>query len=605
MSQVAQVKDAINIVDVIGAVVTLQRAGTNFKGLCPFHNERSPSFFVSETMQRFKCFGCGKTGDAFTFLEEYEGMTFYEALQTLADEAGIELKTTAPTQDDEERQQILEILDLSRAYYHYLLTEHKAGAEARAYLKERGVTNDTIKQYQLGVSLDSWDGLVKYLTRKKKYHPELVIKAGLAIKGKHPIPYDRFRSRVMFPLKNHRGQVVGFSGRTLKTDKDEPKYINTPETMVYHKSKLLYGYSEQLQPIRQERMVVVVEGEFDAISSAQAHVRTCVAIKGSALTSDHAEILARSVDRIILSLDADAAGIEATRKAIEVVRSVSVSREQPLLLQVIRIPQGKDPDDLSRNDPKRWRELVKKPMTAYEFLITMATEQHDAESPEGKREIMAELTPVLAGITHAVEREHYVQEVAQKLRSSVKSVQTDIDQYLKRKAHGVSDRNTEGSATDQEKTEKKPTKKPLTKKGKLEGYLLFLLAQFAPDKRKRPATEFESLAGELPGIRQVVAQLKESTAEYGKALKSLPEDIQQTAFEWLLNPKFSAFDTTEQLEAEWQTQLKLLQREFAQERGKIIEEKLAALDAQDELSPEEEAEQQQLLQELVKLRSTA
>lgn len=599
MSQVQQVKDATNIVDVIGSVVTLQRAGTNFKGLCPFHNERSPSFFVSETMQRFKCFGCGKTGDIFTFLQEYEGMTFYEALQTLAEQAGIELQTQAPTQDDQERQQLLEILDLSRAYYHYLLTEHTAGEAARAYLKERGVTQDTIKQYQLGVSLPAWDGLVTYLSKKKKYAPDLIVKAGLAIQGKQRLPYDRFRSRVMFPLKNHRGQVVGFSGRTLSTDKEEPKYINTPETQLYHKSKLLYGYSEQLQQIRKERSVVVVEGEFDAISSAQAHVRTCVAIKGSALTQDHAQILARSVDRIILSLDADAAGIEATRKAIEVVKSVSVSREQPLLLQLIRIPEGKDPDELSRKDPKAWRELVKRPMTAYEFLVEMAFEQHDTASPEGKQAIMTELTPMLAGIQHAVEREHYAKEVATRIGSSLKSVQSDIDQYVRRKKQGVS---SDTHADTENESQKEQA--PLSKQVKLEGYLLFLLAQFEGAERTKRATELLPLVEKLPGIVQILQRLKESTEAYGKALHTLPDDLQQTAFEWLLNPRFSAFATTEQLATEWQNQLQLLKREQAQHRGKEIEAQLAALDTKDELTPAEEAEQKELLQALVQLRTT-
>lgn len=596
MSQVQQVKDAINIVDVIGAHVTLLRAGTNFKGLCPFHSERSPSFFVSETMQRFKCFGCAKTGDVFTFLEEYEGMTFYEALQTLAAEAGIEIKTQAPTQDDQEREQLLAVLDLSRAYYHYLLTEHASGADARAYLEKRGVTQDTIKQYQLGVSLDAWDGLVTYLTKKKQYQPELLVKAGLAIQGKQRLPYDRFRSRVMFPLKNHRGQVVGFSGRTLKTDADEPKYINTPETLLYHKSKLLYGYSEQLQPIRKERFVVVVEGEFDAISSAQAHVRTCVAIKGSALTSDHAQILARSVDRIILSLDADSAGIEATKKAIEVVKSVSVSREQPLLLQVIRIPEGKDPDELSRKDPKAWRELVKHPITAYEFLITIAFENNDPTTPQGKQNIMAELTPVLAGITHAVEREHYSKEVAEKLDSSLKSVHADVEQYIRRKKQGVPEIQIENQESLGEKDY-------FTKQAQLEGYLLFLLAQFSVADRAKKATELLEIASKIPGIKTIITELAASNLPYGDALKKLPDDLQQTAFEWLLNPRYTAFDTTEQLATEWRTQLALLSRELQQFKGKEIEEQLAALDTKDELSPQEEERQKELLQALVKLRT--
>ena len=595
MSQVQQVKDSVNIVDVIGNRVSLLRAGTNFKGLCPFHGEKNPSFFVSETMQRFKCFGCGKTGDVLTFLQEYEGVSFFEALQSLADQVGIELQSASPTQEDSERQALLEVLDLSRAYYHFLLTEHAVGEQARAYLQERGIHKDTITQYQLGYSLPAWDGLVAYLSRKKRYDPDLIVKAGLAIQGKQRMPYDRFRSRVMFPLKNHRGQVVGFSGRTLSAEKEEPKYINTPETLLYHKSKLLFGFSEQLQPIRKERSVVVVEGEFDALSSAQAHVRNCVAIKGSALTADHAQILARSVDRIILSLDADSAGIEATRKAIDVVGAVAVSREQPLLLQVIRIPSGKDPDELSRKDPKAWRELVKRPITAYEFLITVAFERNDARTPEGKRQIMAELTPMLARIQHAVELEHYSKVVADELGVSLSSVQTDLSNYRKRQASGA----------PQQVSDEPLETKELDKQAKLEGYLLYLLAQFKPESRPKKATELLELATQLPSSKQIIAALGQSTAPYAQALKSLPDDVQQTAFEWLLNPQFGTFDTQEALTKEWLTQLVLLKDEARLKQGKIIETELSALDEKSELTPAEEVRQKELLEQLVKLRIQA
>ncbi|HPR14166.1 MAG TPA: DNA primase, partial [Candidatus Woesebacteria bacterium] len=301
MSQIQEVKDANNIVEIVGEKIDLRPSGSSFKARCPFHSEKTPSFFVHPEMQRYRCFGCGATGDVLDFLQNYDGMTFYEALKYLADRASITLKDFNRTSEDEEREQLLGILNLAKEYYHYLLTQHEAGKPALAYLKERGTNSQSIKLFNLGYSLSSWDGLIKYLHQKKKYPLELIAKTGLIIKGKGDRYYDRFRGRVMFPLKNHRGQVVGFSGRLLTAQAKEAKYINSPETSLYHKSKLLYGYSELFREIRKANKVVVVEGEFDVISSAQAHVNNVVAIKGSALTADQVDLLARVSDSVILA----------------------------------------------------------------------------------------------------------------------------------------------------------------------------------------------------------------------------------------------------------------------------------------------------------------
>lgn len=241
MSQIQAVKDATDIVEIIGSKLQLQRSGSYFRSVCPFHSEKSPSFFVSESMQRYKCFGCGESGDVYTFLEKYEGMTFHEALQFLADKAGIKLDSYRPSQEDDERKQILEALDLAKEYYHYLLTQHKIGELARDYLKTRGSNSQSIKIFQLGFAANSWDGLVKYLHHKKKYSHEILLKAGLIL-NKGGRYYDRFRNRIIFPLKNHRGQVVGFSGRTLDKDPKSAKYINSPETLLYHKKEMLYAF---------------------------------------------------------------------------------------------------------------------------------------------------------------------------------------------------------------------------------------------------------------------------------------------------------------------------------------------------------------------------
>ncbi|MEK7458270.1 MAG: DNA primase, partial [Patescibacteria group bacterium] len=317
-NQVQEVKDAIDIVQMIGERVHLTKAGKSFKGLCPFHSEKSPSFFVTSDIQRYKCFGCAKSGDIFTFLEEYEGMTFAESLQELAGRAGITLERHVFTKDDVERQRLYEILSLAREYYHYILTEHKSGKPARDYLQSRGVAHETITTFKLGYALDSWDALQRYLINKKKYTRKELLDAGLLVQGNSNRPYDRFRGRVMFPLTDTLGKVVGFSGRVLDPKAKEAKYINSPETQLYHKSELLFGYSILKPIIKKEEEVFVVEGELDALSSYQAGVKNVVAIKGSALSDQQMRLLSRTAKRVVLALDADNAGVEATIRAIEV-----------------------------------------------------------------------------------------------------------------------------------------------------------------------------------------------------------------------------------------------------------------------------------------------
>lgn len=610
MSQVQQVKEATNIVDVIGSRVTLQRSGANFKGLCPFHNESGPSFFVSETMQRYKCFGCGKSGDAFTFLEEYEGMTFREALESLAEGAGITLTAAAPaTQEDKERTQLLEILDLARAYYHYLLTEHEVGAQAREYLKQRGVRQDSIKQFQLGVSLPAWDGLVTYIHFKKKYPKDLIVKAGLASKSENGRVYDRFRSRVMFPLKNHRGQVVGFSGRIFganKADeKDAPKYINTPETSLYHKSQLLFGLYENLTNIRKERKIVVVEGEFDVISSVEAHMNTVVAIKGSALTADHVKILSRSVDQIVLSLDADEAGIAATKKAIEVVAANQSSREQPLTLQVLRIPNGKDPDEFSKSDPKGWRELVKHPITAYEFLISAACEKHNTESPEGKLQIMTELAPILGKIDHAVQYEYYTKLLAGRLGITLHSVQSDIKSYMLRdgmKSEKTSATTQVAPSSDQGTQKEKPKSPQERKQLELESYVLFLLFNASVKERQGWVEQLSDFKLITTGIQNILEAFKNSTKDLGEVAKKLPDDLQEKLFEIATNPKYYASLDTIDIAAEWKNTLSDFKGIQATAQGKEIEKELEELDRIAVKTPEQDKRQSALLQQLVLLK---
>lgn len=606
-SQIRQVKEATDIVAVIGERVSLQRSGANFRGLCPFHSEKSPSFFVSEQMQRYKCFGCGETGDVFTFLEKYEGMSFYEALQLLATQAGVTLEKHIKTQDDDKREQLLKALNLAKEYYHFLLTKHKVGDKARQYLKTRGTTQQSIKLFQLGFSLNSWDGIINYLHKKKKFPLEILVDAGLVIKGKNNRYYDRFRDRVMFPLTNHRGQVVGFSGRLLGSTADgkqvkEAKYINSPETILYHKSELLFGLSQLYQFVRKERQVVVVEGEFDAISSSQAGVNNVVAIKGSALTEEHAKLLKRTVDTVILALDADSAGASATKKAIQTLRPTQIE------LRVISVPEGKDPDDLARTQPKAWREAVKNSVSAYEFLINMAVGLHDPSKPEGKRAIMQELSPVLNTIDHAVELEHYVKELSQILNVQPDIVRKDLEKSRQQQAFGQTTSSVPkapvGQKTDNAKLDK------LSRQERLEKFALFLLLQSNSSDFYKRSQDLSEISMVTTGANQVVAEI----IKLGKAKKTislktlqekLPDDLQQKIFSWYAQEQFVENVNQLDFKAEWSRTLKDLKSESFKTRRRDIANRLTALDRKLKKTDAELTEQDALLKELAVLNASA
>jgi DNA primase len=601
MSQVQEVKESIDIAEVIGARISLLRAGRYYKANCPFHSERSPSFFVDDVMQRYKCFGCGESGDALTFLEKYEGMSFSEALEELAQKAGITLKKFTKTKDDTLRDEILEVLSLARQYYHYLLTDHKSGQVARDYIKDRKITKESINLFQMGFALDQWQGLINFLHKKKKYSLSLLEKAGLIIKSnKNGRYYDRFRGRIIFPLKDHRGRVVGFSGRKIDGDEKDAKYINSPETMLYHKSKMLFGFSELYQEIRKSGFVAVVEGEFDVISSTQAHMNSIVAIKGSALTEDHAKLLKRTVDKVLLSLDTDKAGVAATKKAITALKKTE------LQLRVIVIPGGKDPDELIKADQKLWRKAVKESITAHEFLIMVSFKNNDQATPEGKKAIMKDLLPVLSEIEHAVELEHYSRDVATKLGVQLESVKTDIQSYKNKQKLGkkLPKKNKQKiSTTIQENTTK--LQKKDSPRDRLEKYILFLLFQTKNTQIFEHVRSIHQneIKFTVAGLSQIIRSLDEHNGvfELKKFAGGLAADLQEILFDIHSNQDFVKNLQDIDIEAEWIGSIKKIKNMGLKDKKAEIITKISILDEKAELSEAEMAQHDELLRELVAL----
>jgi len=425
--QVELVKSKIDIVEVIGERVVLKKAGRHFKGLCPFHSEKSPSFIVSAERQSFKCFGCQAGGDVLTFLQDYDGLSFLEALELLAKRVGVTLESYRPTSQDAYKKKLLEIASLASEYYHYLLTKHQSGEEARNYLKSRGIGSEAIAQFNLGYAPNQWRSVSDFLILKKKYAPEDLEAVGLVIRKDSNSFYDRFRGRVMFPLKDHKGVVVGFSGRTLLKDEKEAKYINSPETMLYSKSKMLYGLWENREYIRKENGIVLVEGELDMIPSWQAGVKNVAAIKGSAFTTEQGKLIARFTKNVMMSLDSDSAGQEAIKRAVVIAENMDLS------IRVVQIKGGKDPGDVATANPRSWREMVSGAVLYWDFLIDSAVAQHDPKTGAGARAISEEVVPALSLITNSVMRAHYVSELAKRLAVPEESIYSEINRSNKKK----------------------------------------------------------------------------------------------------------------------------------------------------------------------------
>lgn len=408
MDQVEEIKQKTDIVALIGEYVDLKKAGRNFKTNCPFHSEKTPSFIVSPELQIYKCFGCGESGDAYSFLQKFEGMDFYESLKFLADRSGVELKVTSGTKRSE-KQKLYEAANTVNRFYQYVLHNHPAGKKAMSYLtQQRKLTMDTIKTFQLGYSPDVSFALGKLVEKKKLNLPD-IDKIGITYNrsGKY---YDRFRGRVVFPLHDHRDNVVGFAGRIMPGARtDLAKYINTPETLIYHKSNLLYGLNIAKKDIKKKKKVIVVEGELDAISSYQIGIKNVIALKGSAFTEAQAKLLSRFAQSAVLALDADAAGDEAAK------RGIVIAEKEGLEVSVAQIKNYKDPDEMAHKDPQALKKVIKKPISVWDFLLGSIFSKFNKKTGSGKAKISKAVVPVLSSIDDAIVQAHYIKKVANAL----------------------------------------------------------------------------------------------------------------------------------------------------------------------------------------------
>ena len=422
-SQIEEIKNKLNVVDVVGGYVKLTKTGANFRGICPFHSEKGPSFFVSPARQMWHCFGCGEGSSIFDFVMKIEGVEFGDALKILAAKAGVELKREN-SKLRTERARLYEICDLACSFFEKQLGNSAVGKEAEEYLLKRGINAESIKKWRLGYSPDTWQGLSDFLVGRG-YAREEIVKAGLAVQSdKGNNPYDRFRGRIVFPIFDLNSQVIGFGARVFKdADKKETaKYINTPQTLLYDKSNVLYGINYAKLAIRKSNQCVLTEGYTDAIMCHQAGFDNTVAVSGTALTPNHLNILKRYTDNLLLSFDMDLAGDNATK------RGIHLAQAQGFNLKIIDTYAGaKDPAEIILENHENWDAAVKNARTIMDYYFDSAFSKSDKKTPEGKKEISKIILPAIKRLQNKIEQSHWVQKLAEKLGVSQEAVSQELN----------------------------------------------------------------------------------------------------------------------------------------------------------------------------------
>lgn len=439
--KVNQIREAVDIVDLISEYVQLKKQGRNYFGLCPFHSENSPSFSVSADKQIFHCFGCGAGGNAYTFLMDKEGYSFVEAAKVLAEKGNIPLDVEINNEASrpnmpEGYKQMIEAHELLRKFFHHLLVNTNEGQQALEYLLQRGLTEEVIEKFQIGYALESWDFVYKFLV-KRGFSEEILEKAGLIIpREKDQSYFDRFRNRVMFPITDHQGNTIAFSGRALGDD--EPKYLNSPETPIFNKSAILYNFHKARSHIRKKEQVVIFEGFADCISAVRAGVEHSVATMGTALTDQHVQILKRNTDQILLCYDSDSAGLTAAYRASNMLN------EQGFQVKVALMPDNLDPDDyIKKYGEKSFNsEVIGASLTYMAFQMHYLRRGKNLNNEGDRIAYIEEVLKRISRLSNAVERDLYLRQLSSEFSLSLDALEDQARQTFitERKTGNVPER---------------------------------------------------------------------------------------------------------------------------------------------------------------------
>jgi len=456
-NDITEIRERIDMLELVGAKVQLKRSGKNWKGLCPFHTEKTPSFYVYPDSGNYVCFSCGEKGDAFTWLQKTEGMDFPDALEQLAARTGVTLQRGAVRDPgrDEERERFYAINEEAATFFASILLNSPVGEAGRRYVAERGLTRETIERFALGFAPDSWDALLKHLV-SHGHREELLAEVGLLTERDDGRRYDRFRGRLIFPIRNRDGKIVGFGGRALGDAR--PKYLNTAQTTIFDKSANLYAIDLAKEAIRKSDTAVIVEGYIDAIMAHQVGHANVVASMGTALTEAQAKLLNRLAKRFVIALDADVAGQAAIERGQETVRNAaemslvastdairasSASGNNLLTMEgakqglrferqlnteilVLQIPEGKDPDEFLRARPNDWPALIQKAEPLVDFMMKVVIGPLNLSDPKAKSAAVGQLAPLIRELPDSIQQDHYKSLLARMLHLSEEVVASEI-----------------------------------------------------------------------------------------------------------------------------------------------------------------------------------
>ncbi len=561
MDQASQIRGKIDLVALISEFIPLRKMGRNFKANCPFHGEKTPSFVVSPERQIWHCFGCGKGGDCFTFLMEYEQLEFIEALKTLGKRVGVEVEYSSLERGvSSQKEKIYRMNKLAADFYHYVLTRHNAGKKALDYLaSKRKINPKIIETFLLGFAPTSRDVLSRYLTDKKGFKRQDLVDAGLSAIRNGNLT-DFFFNRIMFPLFDHRGNIIGFSGRTMDDSSDISKYVNTRDTLAYHKGEVFFGLNIAKEEIKKEGEVIIMEGEFDVISSYQEGVGNVVAVKGTALTDSQVHLISRFAPKVILSFDQDKAGFDALK------RSLPILEKRGLATHVLVLPNGKDPDEAIKKSPLDYKKAVKHPIDVYDFLLEKNVELFDKKSVEGKKKISEELIPILANIENEILKEHYLKKLAAELEVSLESIYRQMEKIKKQETQLV--------------TKTSVTKDTRIRSEILEQYILSLILQSEDPKQSVQKSEdvlvgfsfvtasFEKLFDSLISFFS-----KNTSFDSERFTKQLPKELLSSFDACYLFP-LPKFDSKDDYERELTKSLENLKEFYIREKIRNISERI-------------------------------
>ena len=547
-----RIRDATDIVDVVSEHVHLGKKGRNFFGLCPFHDEKSPSFSVNPDRQIYHCFGCGVGGNVFKFLQEIDRVTFMEAVKFLAERTGINLpERSGPSREEaDSADRLYRANDLAQKYFHHMLLNDDAGTEAREYLQARRLESETIERFGIGYATPGWDGLLKAAGRRD-LPPQIMEQAGLALPRQSGNGhYDRFRDRVTFPIANLSNRTIAFGARALQPDQ-EPKYLNSPETPIYHKGRVLYGLADTRDAVRRQDSVIVVEGYMDLISLVQAGIEHVAATSGTALTEDHCRTLARYAHKVVLLFDGDAAGSTAAMRGIEVLLSTKIDA------RVVSLPPEHDPDTfVHEHGPDTLLARAENAQSVLDFYLQQLALHHDLSSVDGKSRAVETFKPLLTKLDKpqdATRRDLLLREVAQRL---------SIDEMALREEVKASVHHPRAPR----RIENEPLQAPLPDPPKLELEFIGLLLnfpQYIPDTAREFAPETLTDPRVQALCRMLFNRHAESKAiDVGMMINELEDN---TLSRLITKCEAEGFDE-EQSEQQWRDYLRHFQKKSNQAR---------------------------------------